>query len=65
MIDSVTTLLMTYFPDSRPVKMTTLKRKCLSAVIDETVEKDYLMTYFSDGETLCVITEKGRQLRNK
>ena len=66
MINSVISLLMTYFPDNRPVTLRTLERKCYPEVIDEAINDGYIerITQNTD-EVLFVITKKGYNYRNK
>lgn len=42
MINSVISLLMTYFPDNRPVTLRTLEKKCYPEVIDEAINDGYI-----------------------
>lgn len=66
MITSVIELLMSYFPDSRPVTAKLLERKCSSHVLKEAVEKGYIreIGVDCDGYGLFMITEQGRKKRN-
>ena len=66
MINSVISLLMTYFPDNRPVTLRTLEKKCYPEVIDDAINDGYIerITQNTD-EDLFVITKKRSNYRNK
>lgn len=66
MINSVISMLMTYFNDNRPVTLRTLEKKCCPEVIDEAINDGYIerITQNAD-EVLFVITQKGYNYRNK
>ena len=66
MINSVISLLMTYFPDNRPVTLKTLEKKCNPEVIDEAINDGYIHAITKNAdEVLLVITQKGYAYRNK
>ena len=67
LIDTVTSLLMHYFNDGSPVSARTLQRKCAKSVIDEALNSGFIREYGKDedGYSFYVVTEKGRDKRNK
>lgn len=66
MIDSMKALLMNYFPDSRPVLLRTLERKCNPEVLAEAINGGYLTksSTSNHSDVLLVITRKGYDYRN-
>lgn len=67
MINSVIGLLMTYFPDHRPVTLAVLNRKCKKEVLTEAIKNNYIVQYDTDsyGEPRFVITSLGKELRDQ
>lgn len=67
LINTVTPLLMHYFNDGSPVSARTLQRKCAKCVIDEALNSGFIREYGKDedGYSLYIVTEKGRDKRNK
>ena len=67
LIDTVTPLLMHYFNSGSPISARTLQRKCAKGVIDEALSSGFIRECGKDedGYSLYVVTEKGRDKRNK
>ena len=66
MIESVLSLLMNYFPDNRPVSITTLNRKCQARIVEQALCEGYIQELGTDS-TGCiryVITDLGRDCRD-
>lgn len=67
LIETVTSLMMHYFNDGSPVSARTLQRKCAKGVIDEALSSGFIRECRKDedGYSFYIITEKGRDKRNK
>lgn len=67
MADTVISLLMTYFPDKRPVLLRTLKQRYSDETISKAINGGFICKYDTDhySEPRFVITELGREFRNK
>lgn len=67
MIETVNAMLMCYFNDNSPISARTLQRKCAKGVIDEALRNGFIREYGKDedGYSLYIVTEKGRDKRNK
>lgn len=67
MADTVISLLMTYFPDDRPVCLSVLKKHYSDETISKAIAGGLIDEYDKDcyGEPRYVITASGKELRNK
>lgn len=66
MADTIISLLMTYFPDNRPVLLSTLKQHYSGETISKAINGCFICEYDKDcyGEPRFIVTELGRKFRN-
>lgn len=66
MNDTVISLLMTYFPDDRPVLLHILKKHYSDETIAKAIHDGFIREYDKDiyGEPRFVITKAGKDFRN-
>lgn len=66
MIETVLSLLMNYFPDNRPVLLSTLRRRCADIIIEQALHEGYIQKTAPDsnGGERYMITGSGREYRD-